>query len=79
MRVEAEVSNALKVRWQDRGAPGPQALPAGTTWRGQRWRASAARWGNCGGRNKEWWAAFYSAKVNGKMKEFLEANPPKAK
>jgi len=80
MRAEDEAARAGGVRWQDRGPPGPDALPEGqTTWRGQRWRAGGqggqARWGNCGGRNKEWWTAFYAAKHAGKMKAFLEANP----
>jgi len=80
MRAENEAAKAAKVRWQDRGPPGPDALPEGQTkWRGQRWRAGGqggqARWGNCGGRHKEWWTAFYAAKHAGKMKAFLEANP----
>lgn len=72
--LEAETAAAREagLRWQDRGPP-----PSETdgTWRGQRFRPEAGRWGNRGGALKDWYSAFYRAKSAGVADEWVRKNP----
>ena len=67
LAAERAAAEALGVRWQDRGPPGPTE-PSSETWRGQHWRPGSERWANRGGVNREWWAAYYKAKGKSKGK-----------
>ena len=51
----------------------------GRKW--ERWREGSGRYGDRGGRNKQWYSDYYTAKAQGKLKEFEERHgsllPPK--
>ena len=65
--AERAVAEHFHIRWQERG---PAPSDAGQTWRGQRWRETGnegrGRWGNRGGKHKEWYAEFYRKKGRGR-------------
>lgn len=72
LEAEAAAAREAGLRWQDRGPP-----PSETdgTWRGQRFRPEAGRWGNRGGALKDWYSAFYRAKSAGVADEWVRKNP----
>ena len=78
LRLETLVATYADIPWQTRG---PKPTEHGQTWRGQRWRPTgyngAGRWGNSGGKNKQWWAGYYRAKRRGPDAErrYCEAFP----
>ena len=72
------------LRWQERGPPvtGPDAQHG--LWRGQKFRPTGGReragdgqgrWGNRGGRHRDWFTARHAAKRAGREQEFLQQNP----
>ena len=61
-----------RIRWQDRGPPGPDEEHQ--TWRRQQWRKGSQRWGNRGGKRKGWWGEYYSALGQGATKEQAKAH-----
>jgi len=68
---EPEVPRA-RAHWH-----GPQLGDADwtTRWKGQRWRAQAKRFGNAGGRNREWHKGYRNAVNTGTVSEYLAAHP----
>ena len=65
--AEADVAHELGVPWSERGPVGPdQGGPS--TWRGQRFRHGTQRWGNRGGKYREYYKLLYSGKGKGKGK-----------
>ena len=73
LRNEEEVAKEMNLRWDQRG-PLPDMAKR---WRGQKFRPNQQRWGNNGGKNKEWWNAFYKVKSRGEaqLREWLRHNP----
>lgn len=49
----------------------------GEEWRGQQWRPGSERWGNRGGKCRDWYSGFYAAKRQGgaHLEAWLQANP----
>ena len=79
LRNESLAAHVANIPWQQRG---PRPSSQSETWRGQRWRATGGpdgkgRWGNNGGRNREWWTGYYKAKRRGRSAEqrYLMAHP----
>ena len=78
LRGEQAAAESLGLAWKERGPPPDYCK----TWRGQKFRPGSNRWGNSGGRHKEWYTGYYRAKGKGKaaLQEFLASNPkPTAK
>ena len=78
LRGEQAAAESLGLTWKERGPPSEYC----ETWRGQKFRPGSNRWGNSGGRHKEWRTGYYRAKGKGKaaLQEFLASNPkPTAK
>jgi len=82
-RVELEseqwAADVTGVRWQFRGGE-PSMQPEGKkTWRKQRWRPGLdgghQRYGNSGGKNREWYRAWDLARRKGKLQEFFAKYP----
>ena len=73
LQNEEEVARDMNLRWDQRG-PLPDMAKR---WRGQKFRPNQQRWGNNGGKNKEWWNAFYKVKSRGEaqLREWLRHNP----
>ena len=61
LRQEAAAAKACGIPWQERGPVGPED-GGPTHWRGQQWRSGAnngqARWGNRGGKYREYYATM---------------------
>ena len=49
----------LKMKFKQRGPPGPQD-GGPSRWGGQAWRKNSGRWGNRGGKNKQYWWWYHS-------------------
>ena len=56
---------------------GPQLGDADwdSTWKGQRWRAKAQRFGNAGGANREWHKGYRNALKAGTLSRYLAEHP----
>jgi hypothetical protein len=59
LQAEEEAARRLGIPWQERGPPGPDS-GGPDYWRGQTYRTGSAggqaRWGNRGGRHREYYA-----------------------
>ncbi len=72
MRHEQALAEYGKLKWQRRGPVSP-AEGGPRNWRGQSWREGSGggtpRWGNRGGRNKEYYAQLAREGKLGKKEE----------
>ena len=68
LAAEAEVAKELGVPWKLRGPP-PPTEGGPSTWRGQQYRHGSGRWGNRGGKYREYYKMLYSGKGKGKDKD----------
>ena len=75
-QIERLAAEQLGLRWRDRG---PAASEGVEEFRGQRWRAQRERWGNRGGRNRDWFEAFYTLKGKGFGKDEAWRRAPEMK
>lgn len=59
--IEKAVTFAYGVKFRDRGPCGPEECGV-DQWRGQVWREKGQRWGNRGGRHREYYAKKYGGR-----------------
>ena len=68
MQAERVLAESFGLTWRERGPPGGPT-PEMPTWRGQHWREGSGRWANRGGRNRDWYRAYYAGAHSTKGKD----------